>query len=220
MVLCTPDEGAIAEMGEERVSASSDDIGQRRFAGGARTDDADEASVQGHCRSLQPRRIGHGNRRDHLGWQSATRRHCADERARFWLEAGLTEGLKSVFALYPAQEVLADNADGVWTMGVATVETGLAAVPVGHELINGRCASAEPELPLLRMRGKDDVRRPLDLLAERRERRVPLEPGRAVVAPGSDGHQDVAPDPGALFPFLSELGRIDRELARASGQGA
>jgi hypothetical protein len=69
------------------------------------------------------------------------------------------------------------------------------------------------------VRGKDDVSGPLDLLAERREGRIALEAGGAVVTAGGDRDQDVFLDPGVLFPFRAQLVGVHLELVGATGEG-
>ena len=102
-------------------------------------------------------------------------------------------------------------------MGIAAVETRLAAVVAQPELINGDRALAKPELTLRLTACEDDVRELFDLLSQCRVGGL-THTGCAVVGTTSYSDQDVLLRPIALAENLPQLGEINLELSSAVGK--
>src|SRR5690349_18604663 len=103
---------------------------------------------------------------------------------------------------------------GLLVVGVAPVETGLAAAVPCAQLLGRFAPLPEPELPLRWATGEDDVRKLLDFLSDRGIGRLP-NARCAVAGAAGDGDEDVLLRPVAFADDLAQLVEVDLELRRA-----
>jgi hypothetical protein len=209
-----PDERSGAQFLIESACSEGDEICKGRLARALGSDDGHETIVEIELRHQHPGPSPNAETPNHLGRRRPGGRPWSNPHPSLRFDQRLPQSLERKGSTYPAAAVFGRSSNLVNRVAVGAMKAGLRLV---RQLLEVGMFT-QPEFPVRRFAGKDDVSKTSQLLTLCCESAVARYPPQPILA-GGNGNEDILSEPSVVGAQAPDLFVVDLELQGALCQG-